>query len=147
MMRAKNPSELGNPSSPVNVLRGFSVQAPPKPDSVLVDPQTGMLRRPEGSVSAHFELVGFRDGIKAAFLLCVSNDAESFRDFIIEDHNQADWFGFDRFQLIEPGDKRPVEVLECKETHYDWFCSDACPGDLISDLVYQFDRQRAGAAA
>lgn len=84
-----------------------------------------------GSKVTNWELIGVRSGYDFAELLLITNDENFLNDFIREGKNDSNLMGFDRYDVLNPGDPRPVDVFETPTTvkgfvglHFDEFASD-----------------------
>lgn len=71
-----------------------------------------------GTVAKHYEFIGFAPGSESAELICVTDSPDWLRDTLSKDPftSKQNWAGFERFAIIKPGQTRPSDVVQTKQT-------------------------------
>jgi hypothetical protein len=108
--------------------------------------------RRAGSVSPHFEFIGIRPGATHGELLCYGDDGETIRDVFVGAINanqnergvffRREWNNYLSYQMIEPGQTRPVDIIERPWSQPEFFASGGIDvTDAMGDWTLDFDRR------
>jgi hypothetical protein len=73
--------------------------------------------REAGTIADHYELVGYRPEVTGwCELLAVSDFLERIEDCQEMHYPPPEWQGFDRYELVEPGQRREADTIELPTT-------------------------------
>ncbi len=97
----------------------------------------------KGTKTQWFEFIGYRPCVTSwCELLCVGDDFMFFRDTLTAERLPDGWHGFERFQVLKPGDKRPVDVIATAVTNYAFIGR-----DCVHEFIDQWFEEMEAAAS